>query len=201
MPSRLAKLAISSRSAPQGNEWELHAAPEDEHVILLWNSQVKVHPLPVVLFPGGHVAFVQRSPWRWGQRVAGRRAAIVGLLSTTPSRALGGGQQVGVALPAHTACQRLPCSTTSPPYRSTPHPHCRRKQLPYVVHATFQRYPTDFSLYGKRGRFRCAGSQAAGWSCSAHRAEHRSMGGWLPGSQPNPAGACKITTTATKAER
>lgn len=90
MPSRLAKLAISSRSAPQGNEWELHAAPEDEHVILLWNSQVKVHPLPVVLFPGGHVAFVQRSPWRWGQRVAGRRAATVGLLSTTPSRALGG---------------------------------------------------------------------------------------------------------------
>ncbi|PRW57844.1 glycosyltransferase family 77 [Chlorella sorokiniana] len=77
----------------QGNEWELKAAPEDKRVILLWNSQVKVHPLPVALFPGGHVAFVQRSPWR-------------------------------------------------------------HKQQPYVVHATFQRYPTDYSLYGKRGRFR-----------------------------------------------
>lgn len=77
----------------QGNEWELHAVPEDERVILLWDSQIKVHPLPVVLFPGGHVAFVQRSPWR-------------------------------------------------------------HKQQPYVVHATFQRYPTDYSLYSKRGRFR-----------------------------------------------
>ncbi len=60
------KLHPCHSQLPQGNEWELHATPEDERVILLWNGRVQVHPLPVALFPGGHVAFVQRSPWRCG---------------------------------------------------------------------------------------------------------------------------------------
>lgn len=55
------------RCPTQGNEWELLAVPEDPRVILLYNGKLKVHPLPVLLFPGGHVAFVQRLPWRYAQ--------------------------------------------------------------------------------------------------------------------------------------
>ncbi|KAL4434049.1 hypothetical protein ABPG75_000490 [Micractinium tetrahymenae] len=77
----------------EGSEWKLDADPEDRHTTLLRNGTLRLHPLPVLLFPGGHVAFVQRLPWKHGVE-------------------------------------------------------------PYVVHATFQRYSTGLSRYGKRGRFR-----------------------------------------------
>ena len=55
-------------------EWHLDAAPEDPRVTLLRNGTLRLHPLPVLLFPSGHVAFVQRLPWRWvGMRCRRRR--------------------------------------------------------------------------------------------------------------------------------
>lgn len=60
-----------SRSSPalplivvQGNEWKLEADPEDSRTTLHMNGTLRLHPLPVLLFPGGHVAFVQRLPWK-----------------------------------------------------------------------------------------------------------------------------------------
>ena len=72
----------------------MEAAPEEPRVLLLRNATLRVRPLPVLRFPSGHVAFVQRAPWRAGVE-------------------------------------------------------------PYVVHATFQRFPTSLHGLGKRGRFRC----------------------------------------------
>lgn len=37
----------------------LFAVPEDLRTIWAANDTLRLHPLPVVLFPGGHVAFVQ----------------------------------------------------------------------------------------------------------------------------------------------
>ena len=48
----------------EGQEWELAAAPEDPRVVLVQAGTLRLHPLPVLLFPGGHVAFVQRLPWK-----------------------------------------------------------------------------------------------------------------------------------------
>ena len=48
----------------QGSEWKLDAAPEDDHITLMRNGTLRLHPLPILLFPSGHVAFVQRLPWR-----------------------------------------------------------------------------------------------------------------------------------------
>jgi hypothetical protein len=42
------------------------AVPEDSRTIWAANNTLRLHPLPVVLFPGGHVAFVQRLPWEQG---------------------------------------------------------------------------------------------------------------------------------------
>lgn len=39
---------------------------DDPRTILAWNRTLRVQVLPVVLFSGGHVAFVQRSPWNAG---------------------------------------------------------------------------------------------------------------------------------------
>ncbi|KAL4446836.1 hypothetical protein ABPG77_008080 [Micractinium sp. CCAP 211/92] len=77
----------------EGSEWKLDADPEDRRNTLMRNGTLRLHPLPVLLFPGGHMAFVQRLPSKY-------------------------------------------------------------RVEPYVVHATFQRYSTDLSRYGKRGRFR-----------------------------------------------
>lgn len=38
--------------------------PDDPRVLLLRNGTLRLHPLPVLRFPSGHVAFVQRTPWR-----------------------------------------------------------------------------------------------------------------------------------------
>lgn len=48
----------------EGTEWILLASPEDPWVTLNHNGDVRVHPLPVLQFPSGHAAFVQRLPWR-----------------------------------------------------------------------------------------------------------------------------------------
>lgn len=48
----------------EGSEWRLEAAPEDARVTLMRNATLRLHPLPLLLFPSGHVAFVQRLPWR-----------------------------------------------------------------------------------------------------------------------------------------
>ncbi|KAL4447981.1 hypothetical protein ABPG75_005200 [Micractinium tetrahymenae] len=69
------------------------ATQEEPRVLLLLNETLRLHPLPVLLFASGHVAFVQRLPWKFGQE-------------------------------------------------------------PYVVHATFQRFPTSLHRQGKRARFR-----------------------------------------------
>ncbi|EFN57248.1 expressed protein [Chlorella variabilis] len=50
----------------EGSEWKLDAAPEDDHITLMRNGTLRLHPLPILLFPSGHVAFVQRLPWRHG---------------------------------------------------------------------------------------------------------------------------------------
>ena len=49
----------------EGTEAELLAAPEDARATLHRRGALRLHPLPVALFPSGHVAFVQRLPWRW----------------------------------------------------------------------------------------------------------------------------------------
>ncbi|KAL4425654.1 hypothetical protein ABPG75_009670 [Micractinium tetrahymenae] len=44
----------------------LPASKEDNHTVLAFNRTLLLHTLPVVLFSNGHVAFVQRTPWRLG---------------------------------------------------------------------------------------------------------------------------------------
>ncbi|KAI7836257.1 hypothetical protein COHA_009847 [Chlorella ohadii] len=73
----------------------IEATPDDPHILWLRNRTLRLHTLPVLRFPSGHVAFVQRLPQR---------------------------QVHGVE--------------------------------PYVVHATFQRFPNRMQAVGKRGRFR-----------------------------------------------
>ena len=43
---------------------QLQPAPEDPRTILLRSQTLRLHPLPVLQFPSGHVAFVQRLPWK-----------------------------------------------------------------------------------------------------------------------------------------
>jgi hypothetical protein len=50
--------------AEQGSEWHLDADPLDERSTLMRNGTLHLHPLPVLLFANGHVAFVQRLPWK-----------------------------------------------------------------------------------------------------------------------------------------
>lgn len=40
------------------------ARADDPRTILVWKHQLRVQVLPVLLFSGGHVAFVQHTPWR-----------------------------------------------------------------------------------------------------------------------------------------
>eukprot|EP00887_Chlorella_sp_A99_P000964 scaffold5.g964.t1 len=71
------------------------AGDDDPRSILAWNRTLRVQALPVVLFPSGHVAFVQRTPWR---REIGR---------ATPLQGAGARRLVGVAPVAiHTTFQR-----------------------------------------------------------------------------------------------
>ncbi|KAL4452531.1 hypothetical protein ABPG75_008193 [Micractinium tetrahymenae] len=42
------------------------AGKDDPRTILVWRRQLRVQVLPVLLFSGGHVAFIQRTPWRRG---------------------------------------------------------------------------------------------------------------------------------------
>ncbi|KAL4426068.1 hypothetical protein ABPG77_007864 [Micractinium sp. CCAP 211/92] len=42
------------------------AGEDDPRTILVWKHQLRVQVLPVLLFSGGHVAFVQHTPWRRG---------------------------------------------------------------------------------------------------------------------------------------
>jgi hypothetical protein len=51
----------------------------------------------------------------------------------------------------HGVCTRNDC------IRYTAVHACRHGVDPYVVHATFQRYPTSMARLGKRGRFRWVG--------------------------------------------
>jgi len=37
---------------------------DDPRTTLNWNRTLRVQTLPVLLFSGGHVAFVQRLPWK-----------------------------------------------------------------------------------------------------------------------------------------
>jgi len=53
--------ALHELIQPQG---PMPAAPEDDHMLLMRNGTLRVHALPVLLFANGHVAFVQRLPWR-----------------------------------------------------------------------------------------------------------------------------------------
>lgn len=71
------------------------------------------------------------------------------------------------------ACPPKPIVTR--PAAGPPPPLPRYGQEPYVVHATFQRFPTSLHRQGKRARFRCA-----------HRAGRRPVAS-LPGRrQLNP---------------
>ncbi|KAI3434762.1 hypothetical protein D9Q98_002822 [Chlorella vulgaris] len=61
---QLALNMIFDAAIPPGG---VHAAPEDNHVLLLsWDAgdTLRLQPLPVLLFASGHVGFVQRLPWR-----------------------------------------------------------------------------------------------------------------------------------------
>ena len=71
------------------NAGAMPASPEDPRVILLRNDTLRLHPLPVLRFPSGHVAFVQRLPWRW----ACSAAWVAGWLC---GRGWGGGRLVGL---------------------------------------------------------------------------------------------------------
>ena len=42
----------------------MEALPGQPRVLSLRNRTLALHPLPVLLFPSGHVAFVQHTPWR-----------------------------------------------------------------------------------------------------------------------------------------
>ena len=47
----------------EGMKGDIVEVPGEERTIYQANSTIKLHPLPVLLFPGGHIAFVQRVPW------------------------------------------------------------------------------------------------------------------------------------------
>lgn len=38
--------------------------PENPRILMLLDNTLRMHPLPVLQFPSGHVAFVQRLPWK-----------------------------------------------------------------------------------------------------------------------------------------
>ncbi|PSC76658.1 glycosyltransferase family 77 [Micractinium conductrix] len=42
------------------------AAQDDPRILLMWNATLRVQVLPVALFSGGHVAFIQQTPWKHG---------------------------------------------------------------------------------------------------------------------------------------
>lgn len=42
----------------------IEATPDDPHILWLRNHTLRLHTLPVLSFPSGHVAFVQRLPQR-----------------------------------------------------------------------------------------------------------------------------------------
>ncbi|PSC68599.1 glycosyltransferase family 77 [Micractinium conductrix] len=42
------------------------AGPDEPRAVMAWEGKLKVQPFPVILFANGHVAFVQRLPWRHG---------------------------------------------------------------------------------------------------------------------------------------
>ena len=56
----------------------MEAVPEDSRVLWLRGHTLRLHPLPALLFPSGHVAFVQRLPWRrvGAGQVVGREQAV-----------------------------------------------------------------------------------------------------------------------------
>ena len=47
----------------EGQSWMV-SPPDAPRVLLLRGGKLRLHPLPVELFPSGHVAFIQRTPWR-----------------------------------------------------------------------------------------------------------------------------------------
>ena len=50
----------------------IEATPDDPHILWLRNHTLRLHTLPVLSFPSGHVAFVQRLPQRRASRGGGR---------------------------------------------------------------------------------------------------------------------------------
>lgn len=58
-------LAMHVYASPAGGVDCFSSPPADEpRTILVYNGTLRVQTLPVVLFSGGHVAFVQRTPWK-----------------------------------------------------------------------------------------------------------------------------------------
>ncbi len=56
----------------------IEATPDDPHILWLRNRTLRLHTLPVLRFPSGHVAFVQRLPQRQVRAGGGRSCLSCG---------------------------------------------------------------------------------------------------------------------------
>lgn len=56
----------ASAVSPPHHHHHHHSPTDDPRSILVWSRKLRVQPLPASLFANGHVAFVQRLPWRGG---------------------------------------------------------------------------------------------------------------------------------------
>lgn len=96
---------------------------------MVFNRTLSVQPLPVALFSNGHIAWVQRTPWRSVPTV--HPAALPAALCSTP-------------------CARVSALARFPLPSSMCVSGCRQGIVPMAVHATFVKGGTA----GKIARFR-----------------------------------------------
>ena len=144
------------------------STPEDPRLLLLVNGTLRLHPLPILLFPSGHAAFVQRLPWRcareaggWGwegQQKCQRGQQHSGAAACDPG-----------TVPTRRQASLLATCGPLPSRRRLLFHWCRHGVEPYVVHATFQRFPTPQQRPGKRSRFRYEAESGGGVVCRSQQ--------------------------------
>lgn len=103
---------------------------DNPRTILVWKGQLRVQALPVLLFSGGHVAFIQRTPRRWGLDAVGWPGP-----AWLPRRCFCFPDQLWCRCRASSAPRRKRTLCSNP---SLPGP--RRGIQPICVHMTFQRW-------------------------------------------------------------
>lgn len=113
-------------------------AADEPRAVMAWEGKLKVQPFPVILFANGHVAFVQRLPWRC--EAQGAMLTASGAPPCMHGRAaLHVKQRRGrLLLASNLCCMHRPCSHPCAP---RPHPTLalRHGVVPIAIHTTFQR--------------------------------------------------------------